>query len=390
MDQYKDNAKWLMWLAPFKNLSISAAYLTPFFLQNGLNLSQVFLLQSVFSLAFLLWEIPSGRIADRYGRAFSIKLSAPIAAFAMIAYGFSSTFWEFVIWELVLAIANGLISGIDTALLIDTLKAEGKESEFVRLSQRINAIGFASTAFGVPIAILLVRFVNIRSTLIVDGLLTAVCIWVSLHFVEPPRFNGGQEDKRKSTWHATKELGKIAEVRWMIVLGSALSTATYLGFWLSAPYYESLGIPVVLFSAILAVRSLWKAWLSHHFKQEQHIERNMYFYALLAGATYIAMASGQLWLIALVLGHDIVQALQSQPLTNRLNEHINPDHRATMNSVANLIQRLVFTIAGPLVGLLIDREGLHAGFIVTGLACSSCAFVAITRLHSLKTFQERR
>ena len=387
MDRYKDNVKWLMWLAPFKNLSVSAAYLTPFFLQNGLNLSQVFLLQSVFSLAFLLWEIPSGRIADRYGRAFSIKLSAPIAAFAMIAYGFSNTFWEFVVWELVLAIANGLISGIDTALLIDTLKAEGKEQEFVRLSQRINAIGFASTAFGVPIAILLVRFVNLRSTLIVDGLLTAVCIWVSLQFVEPPRFNGSQEDKRKSAWHATKKLGKIAEVRWMIVLGSALSTATYLGFWLSAPYYESLGIPVVFFSAILAVRSLWKAWLSQRFKQEGHIERNMYFYAFLAGATYLAMASGQLWLIVLILGHDIVQALQSQPLTNRLNEHINPDHRATMNSVANLIQRLVFTIAGPVVGLLIDREGLHVGFVVTGMVCSLCAFMAIWRLHALKTFQ---
>lgn len=48
MGRYKDNAKWLTYFAPFRALSISAAYLTPFSLHNGLNLAQVFLLQSVF------------------------------------------------------------------------------------------------------------------------------------------------------------------------------------------------------------------------------------------------------------------------------------------------------------------------------------------------------
>jgi MFS family permease len=98
MNKYRNNAKWLLYFAPFRNLSISAAYLTPFFLQHGLSLSQVFLLQSVFSIALLLWELPSGYIADRFGRAFAIKLSAPVAAVAMTAYGFSDRFWR---WQMV-------------------------------------------------------------------------------------------------------------------------------------------------------------------------------------------------------------------------------------------------------------------------------------------------
>ena len=387
MDRYRENAKWLQWFAPFRALSISAAYLTPFFLQKGMSLSQIFLLQSIFSLAFLLWEIPSGYIADRFGRAFSIKLSAPIAAVSMVLYGLGSHFWQFVLCELALALANGLISGIDTALLLDSLKAEGREKDFVRLSQRMNALGWAATAVGVPIAFLLVKYVSISSTIVADGFLTAIGCLFAFRLVEAPRFNGSQEAVRLSTWHAMKQLGRNVEARWLVALGASLSAATYLAFWLSAPYYTKLGISTVWFSVILAVRSLWKAWLSHRFHQERHVARNMLAYAWLAVLVYLGMATGQLWLVWVVLGHDTVQALQSQPITAQLNKHMHPEYRATMNSLVNLVQRLLYTVAGPLIGLLADRAGLSAAFVATGVLCGSLAFVALARLQKLKTFQ---
>ncbi len=387
MDKYKQNVKWLTYLSPFKTLSVSAAYLTPFFLLHGLSLTQVFLLQSIFSVAVLLWEIPSGLIADRFGRAFSIKLSAPFAALSMIAYGFSTQFWQFVIWELVLAVANGLVSGIDTALLFDSLKADGREKDFVRISQRMNAFGFAATALGVPIAVLLVHFVGLGSTLVADGLLVVVGMVFTFRLVEAPRNNGSQEAVRLSAWHAIKQLGRNTEARWLVVLGSVLSAATYLAFWMSAPYFSNLGIPVVLFSVILAIRSLWKAWLSHRFAKKRHIERNMVVYSALAGLVYLAMASGQLWLVWAILGHDVVQALSGQPIVAKLNDHIEHEFRATMNSLVNLVQRLTYSLAGPFVGLLVDKRGLPTGFAVTGLTCSAIAFVALARLHKLKTFK---
>ncbi len=102
------------------------------------------------------------------------------------------------------------------------------------------------------------------------------------------------------------------------------------------------------------------------------------------------MASGQIWLLWAVLGHDVVHALGNPPLVKQLNVHMDPDYRATMNSVANLVQRLVFTIAGPIVGLAVDRFGLKTGLIVTGVSCSAVAFLAVYRLSRLSTFSERR
>jgi hypothetical protein len=91
-----------------------------------------------------------------------------------------------------------------------------------------------------------------------------------------------------------------------------------------------------------------------------------------------------------VLGHDVVQALQGQPITARLNEHIQHEFRATMNSLVNLVQRLIYSLAGPFVGLLADRTSLGTAFAVTGVTVSAVAFIALGRLHKLKTFQERR
>lgn len=390
MEKYSQNAKWLMLFAPFRMLSISAAYLTPFFLLHGLNLAQVFILQSIFSVAVLLWELPSGYVADKFGRASSIKISAPVAAITLIFYGLSNQFWQFVLCELALAISYGLISGIDTALLLDSLKAEGRGQEFVKLSQRINTFGFAATALGVPVAFILVKYVSIGSTFIADGVLSGVGALITLKLVEAPRFNGSQEAIRLSAWHAMKQLAHNVEAKWLVVLGAVLSTATYLSAWLAAPYYAQLGIPAVWFSVILAGRSLWKAWLSYRFAQEHHVEHNMACYVGFIGVAYVLMATGQLWLIWGVLGHDVVQALHGQPITARLNEHMDHEFRATMNSLVNLVRRLLYAVSGPLLGLLIDHTSLATGFVVTGAVCSLVAFAALSKLHSHNTFQESR
>jgi hypothetical protein len=116
----------------------------------------------------------------------------------------------------------------------------------------------------------------------------------------------------------------------------------------------------------------------------------MITYALLAALVLGAMASGTIWLVWAVLGHDVVQALQSQPITDKLNTHIDHTYRATMNSLVNLVQRLLYSLAGPLVGLLADTASLSVAFMVLGLSIAGFAFVALARLHRLHTFQDRR
>lgn len=406
-----DNAKWLAYYAPFRALSVSAAYLTPFFLEKGLTLSGIFLLQSIFSAAVLLLEVPSGWFADRYGRALSLKLAAPIATAALLAYGFSDQYWQFVIWELALAAANSLISGVDTTLLYDSLREETRDEKklsslYTQWQRRIDAYGFYAVFVGAVMGAVLVATFGIRSTLVVDGILSLCGVYCAFRLVEVPRLNGAQEAIRLSAWQAAEQLGRNAAARWLVVLGAVLGLSTYLAFWLSAPYYSGLGIPAVLFGSILAIRNLAKGLLAHRPQWlEQRLdrayrrplatktwtlERQFWLYGSLAGLVYLAMASGQLWLVWVVLGHDIVHALNKQPVTALLNASMAHEHRATLNSLVSLVQRILFTVSGPLLGWLVDAKGLAAGFIAAGIFCSGVAYLALFRLNRLRTFHNWR
>ncbi|HSX33227.1 MAG TPA: MFS transporter [Candidatus Saccharimonadales bacterium] len=390
MDRHKDNAKWLIRFAPFRVLSVSGAYITPFFIQHGMSLWQIFALQTIYSVAALAWEIPGGLIADKWGRAFAIKLSAPISGVMLVLYGLSSHYWQFALCELALAIGNGLYNGVDTALLADSLAAEGRSDQFTKLSQRIDAMGYAATALGVPAAFLLVKFVSINATIVADGLLTLIGMAFVYRLVEaPPLAAHEMLDARKSVWGAIKGMAGNVEARWLVALGSILSASTYMSFWLSTPYFVNLGIPAVAFGAILAFRCLVKVAMLHFVKQTKHLERNMAAYTALAGLTYLAMATKLLWLAPSVLGHDAVQALHAAPIKAALNQHIESRYRATLNSAVSVIQRLLYAVAGPFIGLLADKRGLPFAFIATGIACSLLACIALARLHRLKTFQER-
>lgn len=389
MRDYRNNYKWLLWFAPFRALSISAAYLTPFFLEKGFSTSKIFLLQSVFSLAYVVWEIPSGWVSDKIGRSRTIQASVPIAAISMVLYGLSDHFWQFVALEVALAVANGLISGADKALLIDSLKAEGKYHEYVRLSQHINAANFAATALGVPIAVVLIHYFGISSTLVADGVLTAVGGLFVMRLAEAP-IHVAEELDATTTWQATRQLLGNKECRWLVALGVILSSSTYMTAWLSAPYYTSIGIPLAWFSVILAIRSVFKAWLARRFHAEWRLPLLMLGYVVLAGLPYLLMATGAVWLVWIVLGHDIVQALHAPPLEKRYNEHIASRYRAMLNSVVNLQSRLAYAALGPIVGLAVDRMGLIHGLAATGLAFSAAAAVAYTKLYQLGSFQERR
>lgn len=372
MRHYRNNARLLMWFAPFKALSISAGYLVPFFLEKGLNQSDIFLLQSIFSLTVVLWEVPSGWVADRIGRARSIQLSAPLAATSMIAYGFSDFFWQFVLCEVLLALAYGLVSGADQALLIDSLNADGREDEYVRSAQRIHSFGFAGIVAGLPISVALVHFIGLSATVVADGIVTLLGWLIVIRLVEPP-VHTTEELDAMTIKQATKQLFSSAECRWLIAFTVILSTSTYIGAWLNAPYYTSIGVPLILFSTLSAGRSLLKAWLSHRVVVEHNIKRSVGAFAVMAGLPYLLMATGQPWLAFAIFGHDAVHSLQAAPLAHRYNKFISSRYRAMLNSVVGLLMRLSFAIVGPLAGFSVDRLGLQRGLLVIGIVLGSLA-----------------
>ena len=108
----------------FFNLLLWVPIFYTFQRQMGLNDPQIFGIQSIYYVAFCLFEIPTGTIADRYGYRCSMLLGAGMLTLANLLPVFQTGYTSFLIHFLAVALARSLISGASSAYLYEYLKAQ--------------------------------------------------------------------------------------------------------------------------------------------------------------------------------------------------------------------------------------------------------------------------
>jgi len=100
-----------------------------FLQRKGLGLTQIGLLEGFAWVLTAALEVPSGAIADRFGRKASIAMGAflySVAMFLILAESMSPAFLlGYALWNS----STAFVSGADSALLYDSLKAGGRTSE---------------------------------------------------------------------------------------------------------------------------------------------------------------------------------------------------------------------------------------------------------------------
>ena len=96
-----------------------------FLLDRGLDLLQLNLVLAIYLITICVFEVPTGAIADVFGRKASFLLSCLVRAAAFGLYYFSNSFSEFVVAEVIDAIGTTLATGAFDAWAVDGVRAEG-------------------------------------------------------------------------------------------------------------------------------------------------------------------------------------------------------------------------------------------------------------------------
>lgn len=163
---------------------IAALYPIMFSRVGGLDIQQVGALFAIWSLAYLISEIPSGVLADYWSRKWVVFASGIARALGFAIWilwpGFTGYAIGFALWGVCIACWSGAAS----AYLHDELRYEGKLDKFAKYYGYLMSVSTAGKLAGlITAAILTLQHTNllIGLSLISSVLLSAVLLWLPEH-----------------------------------------------------------------------------------------------------------------------------------------------------------------------------------------------------------------
>ena len=104
----------------------------PFFQAKDLEQTEIYLLESALAAGILLFEIPSGYLADKFGRRNSILVGSILATIGYSIYSFGYSFETFLVANFLLGVGNSCISGADSALAYESFKSLEIEEKYLK------------------------------------------------------------------------------------------------------------------------------------------------------------------------------------------------------------------------------------------------------------------
>jgi len=111
-----------------------------FLLSRGLDLLQINLVLATFLISVFLFEVPTGAVADVFGRKASFLLSCAVRAFAFALYSIADSFTDCLVAEIIDAVGMTLATGALDAWAVDGMRAEGHDGPVDRLFARANIV----------------------------------------------------------------------------------------------------------------------------------------------------------------------------------------------------------------------------------------------------------
>lgn len=114
-----------------------------FLVSRGFSLTEIALIESAYHLTGFLLEVPTGYVADRFGKRISLLTAQVIGALssAMLIAGHGSVA---VAGFMIGAVAGTFQSGATSAIVYETLKRLGREESFKRVNSQLSGIMLAT------------------------------------------------------------------------------------------------------------------------------------------------------------------------------------------------------------------------------------------------------
>lgn len=361
-----------------------------FYENYGLDIEQIVLLKTILSLSVLVLEVPSGYIADLWGRKACLVAGSGVWIVSWLIYCVGTSFNEFAIAEVLAGVAGSLISGANTALGYDTLLQLGRERYYQVWEGRLVAIaGISEAVCGIIGAA--IAGINLVYPFYLQTVCLVIYFGLALTLVEPEYHQSIVETQKLNRLKTIIiDVAKRRRLRWLILLSGTFSSASFLIVWLSQDYLKQLNIPIQAFGWAWAIFHLGMSLASVNAHRLQHrfgIQKATLSLVLILAISYICLGNiQQIYGMVFIMFIYLVRGLCSPLILNAINQQISSSVRATILSINSLVFRIAFALIAPIIGAIASGYSLFTGLTVAGCIFLSCGLFCWWQLVRVKGF----
>ncbi|MGB3023562.1 MAG: MFS transporter [Candidatus Saccharimonadales bacterium] len=343
----------------------------------GIGINIAFL--AAFSLVF---DIPSGMIADRWSRKYLLVVSAVALAIASVFYGSATSLATFLVGTVFYGIYMVTVNGTYQAITYDTLHELGKEKLYSKISGRAYGLFLVGAGVGNIASGFIASHWSYRVTFFVTVIscLLNIIVMLSLH---EPRYHK-DENKIKFLFQVGSATKRIVTQRLLAVLVSMAVMLTvisvffldmgqvYMSSYISG--VEAIGILWAVYAFALALGS----FIAHYFY------RHVWVAVVLASLPVVGMMIfDHPWAISLIFVQAVGANILLNQIETRVQEHTPSSVRATILSVISAFGRFVAIPVSIYLGWLIEHAGIRVGLWVPTVAAAAIIVLSMAITRSL-------
>ncbi|MDP9270041.1 MAG: MFS transporter [Chloroflexota bacterium] len=371
---------------------------TLFLLDAGLNNTEAFAANAFFTAGMVIFEIPTGVVADTRGRRLSFLLGAGTLLVSTLLYllmwQVRADLWAWAIASALLGLGFTFFSGATEAWLVDALSATGFTGQLESvygLAQSVNGVailvGSVAGGFIAQLTNLGVPYV-LRALML--GVTLAVAFWLMHDLGFTPRTGETPLQAVRVVLRGSFEGGlRNPPVRWLMLAAPFTAGVGIYAFYAFQPYllqlfgdrtaYGIAGIAAAMIAGAQIVGGLIVSRVRRFFTRRTHAlilggVLNVVFLVAIGLTTSFVIA------VALLAVWCLVLAIQAPIRGAFINGLIPSEQRATVLSFDSLMGSAGGVVAQPGLGRAADVFGYGTSYIIAGaIQAIALPFVLLAR-----------
>jgi len=335
------------------------------------SVTNVTLIFAIESIAMTLFEIPTGAIADLFGRKKSLIVAKLFTLIGFIFLYIGGDMFMFILFALFNAFARSLSSGTNYAFIYDTLKDENKEMHYKKIIGTYSALWPFGAMAGSLIGGYLAT-ISLSLPVLLTIIPISIAIILSL-FLKEPKYE--KEEHRNILKHMI-ESSKIIISDFQLIL---IFIAGFLVWGLGESMHRLVSlfftfkeIPIIYFGVISAFIFGFSSighYLSHDVS-EKIGDKNTLILSTIGTPLFLLIAtlttsytSAIFWAIP-----SIFFGLRNPVINHLINLDVASSKRATIISTYNFMCRLGIAVFAPVIGYYIELYTINTAFKISAIA----------------------